>query len=271
VIGGCGCVMSGGTRAFVLQYHDVLARGAGSSGFQAATARGYKLSEPAFRRHLEAIAAARPDGPAVFRDQADVCVPGRPFALTFDDGGVSAGLVADILEERDWRGCFFVATRFIGEHGFLDAPAIAELARRGHVIGSHSHTHPSMMGRLDPRVLREEWAMSAAILEDITGRAVTTASVPGGANSRAVEQAAASAGLGLLFTSEPNGRGFARGGCLVHGRYALRATDRHVTAAAIVRGAVAPRLARVAAWNVRKAGKRLLGGNYLRMRETLVR
>jgi peptidoglycan/xylan/chitin deacetylase (PgdA/CDA1 family) len=260
-----------GTRAFVLQYHDVLAQRGGPSGFQTATARGYHLSEHSFRRHLDAIAGARPEGPSIFREAADVCVPGAPFALTFDDGGVSAALIADILEERDWRGCFFVATRFIGEAGFLGAQAIADLARRGHIIGSHSHSHPVMMGRLDPCLLQEEWATSVAILEDITGQAVTVASVPGGAISRPVGQEAASVGIKLLFTSEPSGRGSARHGYLLHGRYALRARDRATTAAAIVRGDLGPRLARAAAWNVRGVGKRLLGGSYLRIREALVR
>ena len=110
-----------------------------------------------------------------------------------------------------------------------------------------------------------------AILEDITGQAVTVASVPGGAISRSVGQAAASVGVRLLFTSEPSGRGSSQGGCLLHGRYVLRARDRATTAAAIVRGDLGPRLARAAAWNVRGAGKRLLGGNYLRIREALVR
>jgi peptidoglycan/xylan/chitin deacetylase (PgdA/CDA1 family) len=260
-----------GTRAFVLQYHDVLAQRGGPSGFRTATARGYHLSEHTFRRHLEAIAGARPEGPSIFREAADVRVPGAPFALTFDDGGVSARLVADILEERDWRGCFFVATRFMGGEGFLDAQEIADLARRGHIIGSHSHSHPVMMGRLDPRLLREEWATSVAILEDITGQAVTVASVPGGGISRAVGGEAASAGIKLLFTSVPSGHGSVWEGCLVHGRYGLRARDRETTAAAIVRGDLGPRLARAAAWNARGVGKRLLGRSYLRIREALAR
>lgn len=263
--------MTGGTRAFVLQYHDVLSCGAGPSGFQTTTAHRYKLDETVFRRHLAAIAAVRPDGPSVLRGPADVCVPGTPFAFTFDDGGASAGLAADLLEERGWRGCFLVTTGFIGDRGFLGAQAIADLARRGHVVGSHSHSHPDLMGALDPRVLREEWATSAAILEDITGQAVTVASVPGGANSRAVERAAASVGFSLLFTSEPTGRGSLRDGCLVQGRYALRAGDRAGSAAAIARGALVSRLARAATWNARRAGKILLGRNYLRIREALAR
>lgn len=263
--------MIGGARGFILGYHDVVATTTGSSGFQTAAAWRYKLSEPNFRRHVEAVSAVRPEAPSVFRHATEVPAIGAPYALTFDDGGVSSQLVADILEEQGWRGSFFVPTSFIGSKGFLTPRAIAELVRRGHVVGSHSHSHPSMMARLDPGVLRAEWTTSVAILEGIIESAVTTASVPGGSTSAVVEQVAAACGIEVLFTSEPRARGSVRDGYVVLGRYPLYATDRADTAAAIVRGDVGRRLARTGAWNARKVGKKLLGRQYLRLRGAAVR
>src|SRR5262249_60003963 len=67
-----------------------------------------------------------------------------PFLITVDDGGVSYHrFIADRLEERGWRGHAFVSTDFIGAPGFLTASEIRELDDRGHIIGSHSASHPS--------------------------------------------------------------------------------------------------------------------------------
>ena len=54
--------------------------------------------------------------------------------------------------------------------------------------------------------MRHEWSESRQRLEDMLGHAVTVGSVPGGYFSRAVAEAAAEAGLQVLFTSEPTTR-----------------------------------------------------------------
>ena len=93
-------------RAHAIMYHDVVENGDfESSGFPGEGAHVYKLRREDFARHLDAIAAA---GPAVgtIRD-----LKPSPVLLTFDDGGVSFHHpIADLLEQRGWRGHFFITT-----------------------------------------------------------------------------------------------------------------------------------------------------------------
>src|SRR2546427_12151373 len=70
--------------------------------------------------------------------------------------------------------------------------------------------------------LIHEWAKSAAILSELLGEPMRIASVPGGAYSRRVAEAAAVAGITALFTSEPTSRCRQVDGCLVVGRYSVR-------------------------------------------------
>ena len=50
----------------------------------------------------------------------------------------------------------------------------------GHVIGSHSHTHPNPFCELTKNMINHEVTKSKQILEQILGKNVDTFSVPGG-------------------------------------------------------------------------------------------
>ena len=93
-----------------------------------------------------------------------------------------------------------------GDAGFLDAEGIRALVARGHVVGTHSHTHPTYMGRLPLAELVGEWRRSREVLGEILGEKPDVASVPGGFLSARVTESAARAGLRLLMTSEPSRR-----------------------------------------------------------------
>jgi peptidoglycan/xylan/chitin deacetylase (PgdA/CDA1 family) len=251
-------------RAISIMYHDVVDGDAAPSGFAGAGADIYKLDRHEFAQHLDSI--HRP---------ADVLgrEPGSrmPLFLTFDDGGVSAhSHIAPMLEERGWRGHFFVTTDRIGEPGFLDAAQIRELAERGHVIGSHSCSHPSRISACSHSELRHEWADSVAALASILDRDVTVASVPGGFYSHGVGQAAAAAGIRVLFTSEPTTRIGRTGECVLLGRYGIWRGMPPSTSGAIAAGALAPRLRQAAWWSVKKAAKSLPGDPYAKLRRTLL-
>jgi peptidoglycan/xylan/chitin deacetylase (PgdA/CDA1 family) len=155
---------------------------------------------------------------------------GIPYLFTVDDGGMSYyTLVADRLEERGWRGHCFVSTDAIGTRGFLGAGQIRELDRRGHVIGSHSASHPARFSSCAPSHMIEEWTRSRKVLEDLLGHEVRTASLPGGYYSPAAARSARDAGLHVIFTSEPTTAAHDEAGILVVGRYTVRrqhATDR---------------------------------------------
>ncbi len=245
-------------RAVTLLYHDVTAPGAfGTSGFGDALADTYKLTAADFAAHLDAVAAVRPDAPALVAGGAwAAAAGGAPWLISFDDGGSSAlAPTADLLEARGWRGHFFVSTGFTGARGFLSAAEVRELDARGHVVGSHTVTHPARMADLTEAALRREWRDSRLALEDLLGRPVTVASVPGGLYAPHVARAAAAEGIRVLFNSEPTTRVRPAEGCVLVGRYCFKTTSRAAEAARLAAGDPLLRAAHWAAWNGKKAVK----------------
>ena len=242
-------------KTAVLMYHDVTPLGREeSSGFAGGDAARYKLTPAAFAEHLTAIAGRTAGAPG----------------LTFDDGGQSAALIADMLESRGWRGHFFVTTAYIGRPAFLSRQRIRELHARGHTIGSHSHTHPLRMAKCSPTRLREEWTRSASILADVVGEPVVTASVPGGHYSEGVAHAAGAAGIRFLFTSRPTLRRYEVGNTTIIGRYAIQATTSPRIAAALVAGDRWPRVRSALTWTTKQVARQLAGPMYLRIRARLL-
>jgi peptidoglycan/xylan/chitin deacetylase (PgdA/CDA1 family) len=226
----------------------VFAAGPAESGFQSAGADRYKLSIGQFDAHLAHLASA----PAAL-----------PFSLTFDDGGESYySQIADRLDRLNWRAHCFVPTDFIGRPGFLTRRQIRDLDARGHYIGSHSASHPARMSACTAEILRSEWIESVSVLEDILGRAVRLASVPGGYYSKAVAEAAAEAGIRTLFTSEPVTHHSVVGPCAIAGRFAIRSFNAPTLSARLVRAEPWTRLTMWADWNVKALFKPLLGPAY---------
>ena len=142
-----------------------------------------------------------------------------------------ASRIADALERHGWRGHFFVTSSRIDGPGFLQRGTIRDLRRRGHVIGSHSHTHPLRMSHCTEARLRDEWHRSIATLSDVVGEGVTCASVPGGYHSDLVARTAADAGVRFLFTSRPTSRAHRVGDMWVIGRYVLQRSTSAAVAA----------------------------------------
>lgn len=237
----------------VLMYHDVSAhQGHDPGGWQGPAAARYKIDLARFEQHLDGIAAT---GAAVGLMSAEGAGP--DVALTFDDGGASALRIADALEHRNWRGHFFITTSQIGAPGFVDAETVRALADRGHVVGSHSHTHPTYMGRLPVAELIDEWRRSRDVLGETLGKPPEFASVPGGFHSPMVIRTAAGAGYRVLLTSEPGARPLRLDDLTVLGRYTIRAgTTVQRTVGYATGDPVAQRGARLE-WHVKSAAKRL--------------
>ena len=235
-----------GLPPIAIMLHDVLADGQDpdDSGFPGAAAAHYKIDQPL----LEGLA-------------------GHPLAgsadLTFDDGGVSAArVIAPVLEEHGLRGTFLVTTSKIGSPGFLDVGDIERLDRRGHVIGTHSHTHPERMPALSYESVLGEWRTSVEILEQIVGHPVATGSVPNGFADDKVVETAAAAGIRLLYTSVPTARRRRHAGVELVGRFAvLRSHDRE-RVADLVAGRRAPRVRQQVRWYGLAFPKRILGPAY---------
>jgi peptidoglycan/xylan/chitin deacetylase (PgdA/CDA1 family) len=260
-------------RVIVLEYHDVVPDGDfSSSGFSGPGADSYKLTAESFDAHLAALAAtgcaANQTGDEIAAGIAGaIDPPTARVVLTFDDGGRSALTeIAPRLEALGWRGHFFMTTSEIGAAGFLGADDLRELHARGHVVGSHSHSHPVRMSAVGVEGLRREWSESVGRLSDILGAPVRTASVPGGYFSRVVAETAADAGVRVLFTSEPTSRPFRVGPCTVLGRYTLRRDDPGSLAADLVASSHGARVRQWSIWNAKKVLKALGGESYLRAR-----
>jgi peptidoglycan/xylan/chitin deacetylase (PgdA/CDA1 family) len=239
-----------------LMYHDVVPAGRqDASGFPGGDAARYKLTIARFDAHLRAIRAA----------------VAAPPCLTFDDGGASARTVAERLEAFGWRGHFFVTAAYVDHPGFLTRAELCDLFARGHIIGSHSYSHPLRMGRWPQPRVAEEWQRSVDVLAGMLGAPITTASVPGGHYARRVAEAAAKAGIRTLFTSRPTARAVHVGPVLVLGRFVVQRSTPPETAARAAAGALMPRLRQRALWDIKKAGKAIAGGAYLAIRGRLLR
>lgn len=239
-----------------LLFHDIYVSDPRESGFASPAADRYKLTIDQFDRHLSALARVRRHA--------------RPFALTFDDGGSSYySAIAGRLEELGWRGYCFVPTDFIGQPGFLSREQIRELDARGHHIGSHSASHPARISSCSHDSVVDEWRRSIGILQDILGHAVTSASVPGGYYSHGVAAAAASAGIKVLFTSEPQTRITEVAGCAIVGRFTIRASSSEGLCEQLVGSAPWSRWSMLAEWTAKKSIKSILGPAYIRLGQLL--
>lgn len=252
----------------VLLYHDVVARSeADSVGFPGPLAARYKLEPDRFEAHLDAIASTSLEvGLLHTLSDRDRLLPRSRTVLTFDDGGTSADRIGRALERRGWRGYFFIPTCAVGQPGFLDAEGIKALAARGHVIGTHSHTHPTYMGRLPLDELVGEWRRSRALLGEILGEEPDVASVPGGFLSARVIESAAIAGLRVLMTSEPSRRVRWFGDLAALGRFAIWSSTPPSRAAAYAACSRRARAQLWVEWRAKHATKRVSPAAYQALR-----
>jgi len=261
-------------------YHDIIDEGDSfdSSGFPGAGAAIYKLGLRTFQGHLDLISNHVPAPPIVLDissinhgEEKNLAAPGA-WCITFDDGGISAWEnAAGLLESKGWRGHFFITTARIGQPGFLDQKQILDLHNRGHVIGSHSHTHPPRLSALSEKEIASEWHTSLNILREITGEDSLVASVPGGFYSKIVGRTAAAAGIRRLFTSEPVSHPTKLEDCFLLGRYSIKKGATAKTAAALASGAARKVLMMRLEWALLGVAKRLGGQTYLDLRKTLLR
>lgn len=249
-------MIDGGYHVTLL-FHDVFAKDPSESGFRSPAADRYKLSLVQFEQHLAALQRL-PD-------------TAKPFSLTFDDGGESYYTrIADRLERFGWRARCFVPTNFIDRPGFLTRRQLRDLDARGHQIGAHSASHPVRMSACRPAVLRDEWRESVEVLQQILGRPVQSASVPGGYYSTAVAEAATSAGIRTLFTSEPVTCARLDGGCAIHGRFAIRSHDVPSLSARLAGHEPWARWQAWTDWNAKAFCKLMLGSSYTRVADWLM-
>ena len=258
-----------------LLYHDVVVEGNfEESGFMGNGPNSYKLDETSFQEHLSKAAdnlKGHGESLKAFlkneRAESD-----NMQLITFDDGGVSfITKIAPLLEKEQIQGVFFISTKFVGQKGFLNADQIRSLAERGHIIGSHSHSHPERISALTYQQILNEWKESKGILEEILGGKVNTASIPGGFFSNEVARLAEEAGYRVLFTSEPTNTCYHIGNCVIAGRYSIKRGDSGNKVEQIVKGSTTFRIKQFLFWNLKKIVKNVLGDSYLSLRKKLIK
>jgi len=237
-------------RVAALGYHDVT-DDRHSSGFQRPAAWAYKLTRREFDDHLWAISSA-PRPTLAYQVDWNCPPSGDKLMITFDDGGASSLYIGETLLRHGWRGHFFIVTGMLGSRTFLDAAGVRELRAQGHLVGSHSHTHPDIFRDLSPVRMAEEWTESRNRLSDLLGEPCVAASVPGGDVSSLVLRTAAEAGYSYLFTSDPDPRPRLVKGCRILGRFVVKTGYNRERVAGMARlegwrGALAMRRLRVAA------------------------
>jgi len=196
--------------------------------------------------------------------------PSDAWTITFDDGKESALHAADILESVGWLAYFFVVGSWIGRKGYLSREHLVDLHRRGHVVGSHSMSHPDPISGLPYTRIVGEWSDSLEMLRDILGSNVETAAVPGGGLSKPVVSAGVEAGIRALFTSEPTSRIRFMSDCAVIGRYAIRNSTPASDVVALAGGDRITCGGQWLGWNGRKAAKKALGASYYSIRARLL-
>ena len=133
----------------VLMFHDVYRDSFSESGFQSAGANHYKITEALFVEQLDSLSVL-------------------PLTWTFDDGGASSySVIAPLLEQYNLKGHFFIVTDRIGSEGFLSTNQIRDLYNRGHIIGSHSRSHPENLKSLSYEERKKEWTESVLLLNSL--------------------------------------------------------------------------------------------------------
>lgn len=176
-------------RTPILTYHRV---GAHQSGDL------LSVSPPVFERQLAFLTRCRYPvvslGDLIAAQGGGPALPRRSVVMTFDDSyGETYQIAWPLLKRFHVRATVFVAVAEIGLPGNVTWDQVAEMARNGITIGSHTMHHRYLPTAPAPELAREV-TESKRLLEERIGQPVRFLSYPiGGFNAR-VQAAVKSAG-----------------------------------------------------------------------------
>jgi len=114
--------------------------------------RDHDLSWASFRAFLRDVRQGPGEAVAELDPRA---TEAARVVVTFDDWTDDHRAAAEELLAHDLTGLFFVPTAKIGERGRLRADDVVQLARDGHVIGSHADRHVPLSPLSTTEVERE--------------------------------------------------------------------------------------------------------------------
>ena len=199
----------------VLMYHDVYRHDTNESGFLRERDLPYKIKADRFEQQVKAI------DEYCQKNNLDK----KNVVFTFDDGGKSFySVIAPILEKYGYKGLFFISTKYIGTPTFLNEEEIKDLYNRGHIIGTHAHTHEHLYTLTDEEV-ENEWRESVSILSHIVDAPIQYASIPNGDTSKRVLVSASKYGIKHIYTSEPTTRVKYNNNLCIYGRYVIQSSS----------------------------------------------
>lgn len=128
------------------------------------------------------------------RAKSGIPLPDKSAVLTFDDGDEDQYQNAfPILKQFNYPATFYIITARVGGQGYMTWEQIAEMAKAGMTIGSHSVNHKEM-AKLNVDQLRFELTQSKVILEQHLGIPIKYFCYPGGSYSLQVSAEAKTAG-----------------------------------------------------------------------------
>jgi len=134
-------------------------------------------------------------------------LPGKAVLLTFDDGYDDFFEFAwPILRKYRFSATVFVVAGRIGQisdwsderAALLSSHRIQELSANGIEIGSHTHTHPSLL-TIDSERIVQECAESRLTLEKLLGQPIKSLAYPYGGVDEATAHLAGACGYEFAF------------------------------------------------------------------------
>ncbi len=264
--------MKNNFKSIALLYHDaVLNEDYDASGFPGKAASIYKLDINLMIEHFLQVKKIIKNAPgSIYEIEKH---QKYPIYVTFDDGGKSfTNLISAELNKLEWVGHFFITTDYIGKESFVTSAEIRKLDDEGHIIGSHSCSHPHRMSQCTSKQIEYEWKESIAKLSDILGRQVSIASVPGGYYSKAIGKIAAECGIKFLFNSEPVKKSYYVDGCLIIGRFNILNHMSPVISGRLASNKLSQtQLNQLIFWKIKSLAKKVGGNQYLKFRELILK
>ena len=106
--------------------------------------------------------------------------PPKPVMITFDDTRLDQYTEAlPALEKHGFKAAFFIMTVSLGRPGYMSRDQVAELARKGHSIGSHTWDHQNVK-----KYQGDDWVTQiekpSRQLQEITGQSTEYFAYPFG-------------------------------------------------------------------------------------------
>lgn len=179
----------------VLSYHNIYQHPPKSNSLYISVAQFALQMQELHKRGYNAV---MPDQIEAFYKNG-TALPDHPFIVSFDDAHLEHYTLAlPILEQYDFKAVFFVMTVCIDKKRFLSSDQIADLSKRGHIIGAHTWDHPNMT-KLSMIKWVTEVDKPKRKLESIIGKPVTCFAFPYGAWNEQVLQKLQESGFNTAF------------------------------------------------------------------------